>query len=271
MDQTPHGSITGITWAPDGRWLGVGVPGPTSQQPDAVATIDTATGVRHGVRALGPVTWAPGAGYAGTPLTTITPDCRAVQVSRPDGRDVRVLAGIPGLQEQTNPARRGCPVWLLAWSPDARWLAIGLGPHDGTTGQVTLLEPLTHVLITLPQPRADRLTPLAFAWSPDARLLLVECRTVDGRPFTVEVSPTGDSVAHDLVAGDVSWSPDGRWILGHALDGWVAFDAVDPLTSVLLARPSDHWVAASWCCPATVPVTASAASNGAPRNTRPAR
>jgi hypothetical protein len=146
-----------------------------------------------------------------------------------------------------------------------------MGPYQGVAGWMILLEPLTHQLVELPQLRESGLTPVAATWSPDGRILLAECRMQNGEPFTIEVSPAGDAVAHDIVAGDVSWSPDARWILGQALNGWVAFEADDPLTWVLMAGYQAHWAQAAWCCPPTPVTWARAGSDGPPAILHPNR
>jgi WD40 repeat protein len=234
-------------------------------------TLDVTTGRTHQISGVGPVVWSPADGYEATPVTSVSADCRTIQLSRADGRDIHTLAGIPELQTTERPPRGSCPVTILSWSPDGRWLAIGLGPSLGATGWMILLDPLTQDILELPQLRESGLTPVAVTWSPDGRVLLAECRMQNGEPFTIEVSPDGDAVAHDIVAGQVSWSPDGRWILGQALNGWVAFDARDPLTWALLAGYRAHWIHAAWCCPPSTRTEAAERTEGPPALLRPTR
>ncbi len=259
------------SWSPYGRWLAYRVPGPTPQSPDRPMTLDVATGRTTRISGVGPLAWSPASGYAETPVTNVSPDCRTIQLSGADGRTGNTLAGIPELQTNDRPPRGSCPVTILSWSPDGRWLAIGLGPWQGATGWMILLDPLTQYIVELPQLHESGLTPVAVTWSPDGRVLLAECRMQNGEPFTIEVSPDGSAVAHNILAGRVTWSPDGRWILGEALNGWVAFDATDPLTWVQLAGYRAGWTQAAWCCPPSTTTSAAERTDGPPALLQPAR
>src|SRR5207244_1366929 len=133
------------SWSSDDAWLGYRVPGASGQVPDRLRTLDVRTGRTYGISGVGPIAWTPGTGYAATPVTTVRPDCRAIQLSSPDGRQTSTVAGIPDLGSGSGPGSSpSCPITMLSWSPDARWLAIGAGPHGSVTGSVLLLEPLTH-------------------------------------------------------------------------------------------------------------------------------
>lgn len=111
----------------------------------------------------------------------------------------------------------------LAWSPDGRWLALGLASADD--GPLALhridLETLERERLTAPPATVggDRLP----AWSPDGGSLAF-VRNFQGEAAEVRVMPASGGPSRSLLPGhhkiaDLDWSPDGRRILVAVHDG----------------------------------------------------
>ena len=120
---TAGGTISGISWGPDGRSIAYAV-----ERPSSVSGDDASSGVfvlRSGgephrvsrARATGGIDWSPDGGSL--VLDGIEGDRSVIEVVRADGSDARVLASGPMSE----------PVW----SPDGRRIAFIRTPREGAT------------------------------------------------------------------------------------------------------------------------------------------
>src|SRR5207249_573895 len=137
---------------------------------DVRMVMNTELDIRFRLPGMGPVAWATPPGYGITPVTTITADCRAIQVMSPRGGQAHVIAGIPDMRPG-RPEGSGCPVTMLSWSPDGRWFALATAQDGVRRARAFAFDPLTHGVLELPL--GDRVVPTAFSWSPDGLSLLV--------------------------------------------------------------------------------------------------
>ena len=242
-------AVTGCdpAWSADDTYVSYRIPGPGARVWAARVVLNTHLGVRFRLPGTGPVAWAPATGYAFSPVTTLADDCQHVQVMDPRGGRPHVIALLPELRPVDLSPRSACPVKILAWSPDARWLAVAIAAGPGWPELVLLFEPLVHALIDLPVAGMG-LTPTSLSWSPDGRELLVGGNGPQA-PMTVQAAPDGGRVLQRLSAGSASWSADGAWILAHDAGGWAAFRASDVAHRVPVAVIPADAPAAGWCCP----------------------
>ncbi len=253
-------AVTGCdpAWSADDTYVSYRIPGPGARVWGARVVLNTHLGVRFRLPGTGPVAWAPASGYAFSPVTTLAGDCQHVQVMDPRGGRRHVLAVLPELRPGDLVPRPACPVKILAWSPDARWLAVAVGAGPGWPELVLLFEPLAHALIDLPVAGMG-LTPTSLSWSPDGHELLVGGNGPQA-PMTVQAAPDGGRVLQRLSADTASWSADSAWILAHDLGGWAAFRASDVGYRVPVAIIPADAPTAGWCCPPvevmTVPTVA---------------
>ncbi len=219
------------------------------------------TGSTHPLPGAGPVAWGSSFAFAATPVTTINAGCTAIEVMDPTGSRSSILAGIPDMSGVRTQWGSRCPVSMLSWSPDGRWLALATYGDEAYHDRAFVFDPLTHAVLELP---LDGLTPTAFSWSLDGRLLMVEGidRTGPGASVLAAglmvISPDGATVAQRLRAVQGSWSADGSWVLARDERGWAAFAASDVRLRVPISIPSDA-AEASWCCP---PVAVTYAAGG---------
>lgn len=131
----------------------------------------------------------------------------------------------------------------LSWSPDGRWLALGLRPDpDGPLALYRIgVETLERQRLT--DPPATILGDKLPAWSPDGRFLAF-VRNLAGEASELRVVPAAGGTSRPLLPehhkiADVDWSPDGRRLLVAVHHGgrhriW----SVDPATGAV--RPLDE-------------------------------
>jgi WD40-like Beta Propeller Repeat len=236
-------------WSPDGTYLSYLVPGASEREAGHRFVLNTHLDVRFEIPAAGPLVWAPANQYVLSPVTSLTLDCTSVQAMDPRGGRAHVVASIPFLSKHRPGSAAPCQVTMIAWSPDARWLAVAIRPGPGVPDRVIAFEPRTHVLVPLPVDELG-LTPTSLSWSPSGDALLVGGLDATGHPIALEAVPPGVRPSERIDAADASWSPDGAWILGHDGDGWAAFEAVDPTVRVPLSAIPSTALLARWCCPA---------------------
>jgi hypothetical protein len=238
-------------WSADDAYVSYRVAGPSSRSPVERFAMNAHLGVRFRLPGTGPVAWAPASGYVFAPVTTVSADCRRVLMMDPRGGRRRVIAVLPDLPvagaRAARPARPACAVAMLAWSSDARWLAVAIAPGNGWPQLLFLFEPRTHALVDVPLAPVG-LMPTSLTWSPDGRNLLVVGRGPDG-PLSLEAAPDGGRVVQRVAADDASWSADGAWILGHDAGGWAAFEGSNLAHRVAIAIIPAGAPTAAWCCP----------------------
>ena len=122
-----------------------------------------------------------------------------VWVMRPDGSDQRQL-----VQRAIGPQ----------WSPDGAQLAMiqvgngeGVGVYDVATKEVKVIVPISKLGFNH-----------GIGWSPDGKRLCGRQRREDGQ-FDLATIETGQQSGHirvlfrGLIASQVKWSPNGRWVL----------------------------------------------------------
>jgi hypothetical protein len=252
----------GPRWSPDDNYLAYRLPGggwdAGGMEAFGFGVLNTHVTVHFVVPGRWPVDWAPAPGYAITPLTAVSAKGDSIEIMDPRGGQRRTLVSAAAIRHaaagpespRLRPAfREHGPITLLSWSPDGRWLAVGLGATRRDTGTAFLIDPLTGQLVLGGVPLAPSgVEPISFTWS-SGDILLVGCRAPGGFRLTLEVVPVGSGVATRIDAWDATWSPDGRWILGQAVEGWVAVDAADLHHQVVLSPPGSSWTTARWCCP----------------------
>lgn len=111
----------------------------------------------------------------------------------------------------------------LAWSPDGRWLALGLADRDGEplALQRIAVDTLERQRLTDPGPTlvGDKLP----AWSPDGASLAF-IRHLHGEASELRVMPASGGASRSLLPvrhkiADVDWSPDGHRLLVAIHDG----------------------------------------------------
>lgn len=223
-------------WSPDSAW--VAFRAGTGGRGD-VLVLDVSSGRVRTTRLRWPAAWAP-AWIGPSTLTGTTP--RGVARLDPS------RAGPPRLLRWPSQVR-GSPrrVRALAWSPDGRWLAVALATRRGAAVAVLGDSAGAGASVRVRRiPGSAFGRPPALVWSSRDRLLV---SPVGANASGTEVITPGGGVL-DLGLEQASWSPDGRWILGRSMRGWVAVDAAHPSMRSLLAVPGAQWVAAAWCCPA---------------------
>ncbi len=164
---------------------------------------DAATGAR--IVELGPVgivdafAWSPD----GRTIATCGHDQKLrlwpipSEPPRPEGRK----GGEPGKIEPLATIEPQGSSWDLAWSPDGKWIAVGLN-----TGRVAIIDALEHKSVAWLEGHASGVG--AVAWHPDSALLATGGGR-DVRIWNVAARTTVLLLEHGATVNDLAWSPDG--------------------------------------------------------------
>ncbi|HEY1331449.1 MAG TPA: hypothetical protein VGH10_08250 [Actinomycetota bacterium] len=242
-------------WSVTGRWLAYRIPAGASGAffGGRVGVFDTQSDHRRILAGQWPPAWAP-AGWDGAGSLTVAMS-RGIEALDPVSGARSLLVPVQRLSAFTSDRHPG-PITMLQWSPDGRWLAVGLGRGANQDGAVFVIDPRTtqasSVLFSHSPTAAGATTPTSLAWSSTDRLL-IGFDGAGGGGFSQVMDPSGVSARLALTAA--SWSPDGRWVLGRAPAGWLAVDPDDASADVAVG-PLATWVQARWCCPPTSTVPA---------------
>ncbi len=201
-------SVNG-TVSPDGRYLSL-----TNWATGNLALRDLATGTDRPLTDDG----KPGQQYAES--SVISRDGRLVGYSWWNGitrrYELRVVPvqGAPSKPRQLydNPDVRS--ITPYDWSPDGRWIAVGLTRRDRTQ-QIGLVSTETGSLRIL-----QNLPASTLKFSPDGQLLAFDTRQeTNGQvnwhisAVTIDGSRVTDLVADDSTNDLMGWSPNGQWLL----------------------------------------------------------
>ncbi len=118
-------------------------------------------------------------------------------------------------------------VYVVAFSPDGRWVASGSGSTEGGSGKAQVWEAATGREVA----RMDvEHSVRALAFSPDGRWLASGSADNTVRVWEAATGEEVARMAHEDEVGLVAFSPDGQWL---ASGGW------DGTTRVWLWRPED--------------------------------
>jgi hypothetical protein len=199
------------------------------------------------VDARWPVTWAPAAGFAITPLTVTSISGDEVEVMDQRGGRRHTIVSSATIRGLTGGLQPG-PIVMMAWSPPGDRLAVAFAPGPGTSAGVLEIDPRTGVGNFV----GSSLFPVALAWSSQDRLLATfagEAPSGSGLRVQTDLVDPGSATVLGSVR-DASWSGDGRWILGRIGERWFVIDPTDPARRYPYGRRSSGWVVARWCCPA---------------------
>ena len=138
------------------------------------------------------------------------------------------------------------------WSPDNKWIAVGLGRVDRTS-QIALVDAQTGSLRILKS--LDWKSPTKIFFSPDGRFIAYDLMTSDARDerhifvMAVDGSREVTAVAHPSQNVIMGWSPDGRHVLfasnrSGSFGLWsVAVEDGTPRGAPALLKPD---IASSW-------------------------
>lgn len=234
-------------WDFDGHYLAYRLPRRHSSHPgyatDSIGVLNTYVGLEFRVPGTWPPVWAPPPRFAITPLTVIAPNRRQVEVMDQRGGQPHTVVSATDLDGVVGGRTPG-PLVLVAWSPNADRLAVGIaGAVDGAEPGVVVYHPEEGFGTFTPGPAA----PTAFGWSTMGSLL-VQFDPPTGAPVSEVIEPGGHVDALGP-ARDGTWSADGRWVLARTDAGWFAFDPDHPGHTMSMGTGSKAWLVARWCCP----------------------